>query len=417
MRKMLCLALFALLCAMPVQAYAAEKVEISFLNFASSEEVPKVILKVIDDFEKENPDIKIKNIPIGVGDIRNQLIVMIMGGNPPDVAQLHVADAAVVYSMGALLPSEDLYPASFTNRLFDQFYEEVRVGDKHSAILWSPNTMTFHYNKKIARQIGYDGPPKTIEEMEEMMKKAKEQIPDVIGFQVDTTIRTVGFSHIWNYMNMFEYEVIKGNTAKFNSENMVKFGEWIRRMVKLGYTLPGKRFGEFRPMAAQGRVLFSLDSAQHRGFFNLFNKYTNDDEYVKTWSPMPSPLGPSGRHIATPDDHTLVVIKSTKHKEAVAKFVEYLVGSKSALNKYHGPVGFLPPVKDYETLAPGMFDDQGRQGSMKYAVPYIVNLPSGPNYAKVAILVMTGIQEIITTDKPVKQILDSYQLKLEGVLQ
>ncbi len=418
MRKLLSTALALLMvCLFAAPVFAAEKVEISFLNFSSTEEVTKSIYQVIEDFEKDNPDIKIKNLPIGVGEIRNQLVVMVMGGNPPDVAQLHIADSVLVYTMGALYPAEELYDQAFISNTVEKFYDESLSGGKHAAVLQGPNPMNFYYNKKLLKQLGYDAPPKTLEEMEAMMKKGKAEIKDLIGFQIDTTVRAVGFTHAWNYMNMFEYEVIKGNTVKFNTPNMVKFGEWIRRMVKEGYTLPGKRFGEFRPMAAQGRLLFALDGTTHRGLIKSFDKNMTDQGYADTWGVFPSPLGPSGKHVAAPDDHTLVVLRSTKHKEAAVKFVKYLTESKSVLTKYLDPVGFLPPVKNYKETAPGTFSDPGRQDTIRLTVPNITNLPYGPNYGKVAILAMTALQEIITSDKPVQGILNSYQAKLEGVLQ
>ncbi len=406
----------ALVLAAGGMARAAEPVTIQFLNWASTEETMKSVYKVIDDFEKENPDIKIKNIPVGVGDIRNQLMVMIMGGNPPDVAQLAIGDSVVVYSMGALYSAEDLYSKEFLNRLIPAFYEEARIGDKHAALVWAPNIMTLIYNKKLLSRLGYQNPPKTLDEMEAMMKKGKAEIPNLIGLQLDTTIRTVGFSHVWSFMNAFEYEPIKGKTVKFNTDNMVAFGEWLRRIVKEGYTLPGKRFGEFRPMDAAGRVLFAFDGPIHRGHMKAFNKQVTDEVYDQTWITTSTPTGPSGKIAAAPDDHALVVLRSTKHKEAAAKFVEYLVGSKSSLTKYHQPIGFLPPVKDYATVAPGCFQDAGRQNNLRDAVPHLVNLPFGPNYVKIGTLVMTAVQEIITSDKPVKDILDSYQAKLEGVM-
>ncbi len=419
MRKLLATILaLSMFCGAASLAFAADKpIELTFLNWSSTEDVMKPIYKVIEDFERDNPGIKIKNMPIGVGEIRNQLTVMIMGGNAPDVAQLHIGDAVTVYSMGALYPAEELYDQKFIDNLNPTFYNEGKVGDKHAAVLWSPATMTFFYNKKLLKELGYTEPPKTLDEMEAMMKKGKAQIKDLIGFQLDTTVRTVGFTHVWNFMNCFEYKVIDGNKSKMNSDNMVKFGEWLRRMVNEGYTLPGKRFGEFRPMAAQGRVLFCIDGSQHRGQMMAFNKNMTKEEYAETWGAAPFPLGPSGKHVATPDDHALVITKSTKNKEAAVKFVEYLTATKSALTKYHDPAGFLPPVKNYEELAPGVFDDPGRAGTMKYAVPNIVDLPFGPNYVKVCTLVMTAVQEIITSDKPVKGILDGCQAKLEGVLQ
>ena len=112
-----------------------------------------------------------------------------------------------------------------------------------------------------------------------------------------------------------------------------------------------------------------------------------------------------------------MIAKSTKYKEAAIKFVKYLTNSKSALSLYLDTGGFLPPVKNYAAIAPGTFNDKGRQGSLKFAVPNVVDLPFGPNYVKVGTLAMTAVQEIITTDKPVKAILDTYQLKLEGAMQ
>ncbi len=419
MRKMfsLVLALF-MFCGVSARALAADApVEISFLNFSTTEDAMKSIYKVMEDFEKENPGIKVKNMPIGVGDIRSQLIVMIMGGNAPDVAQLYVGDAVVVYTMGALYSAEELYDQKFLDNLPPQFFDIGKWGDKHSGVVFSPNPMTFFYNKKLLDRLGYKEPPKTLDEMEAMMKKGKAEIKDLIGFQSDTTVRTLGFNHQWNFMNCFEYLPIQGNVSKLNSPNMVKFGEWMRRMVKEGYTLPGKRFGEFRPMAAQGRLLFAIDNAQHRGLMKAFKKDMTDQEYAETWIPAPFPMGPSGRSASSPDAQSLVVLKSTKHKEAAAKFVEYLTASKSALTKYQDPAGFLPPVKNYQELAPGSFADPGRQGTMKYAVPNTLGMPFGPNYAKLALLIMTSMQEVITSDKPVQQILDSYQPKIEGIIQ
>ena len=400
-----------------VGAAPAAPVELKFLNFASTEEIYKPIYKVIEDFEKANPDIKIKNMPIGVGEIRNQFMVMTLGGNAPDVVQLHIGDAVTMLTMGAIIPAEELYPKAFIDSFFEVFYREGLWGDKHAAVLWGPNTLTFVVNKKLLKQLGFNAPPKTLDEMEAMMKKGKETIPDLVGFQLDTTIRTIGFTHQWAFMNAFQFEPIKGTTVKFNTPGMVQYGEWVRRMIKSGYTLPGKRFGEFRPLAAQGRVLFAYEGAGHRGQMKAFNKALTDAEYDEIWEVAPLPMGPTGRNFAAPDDHALVVSKSTKHKEAAAKFVQYLTNSNSALVKYLDPAGFLPPVKDYKAIAPGTFEDRGRQGSLKYAVPNVVDLPFGPNYVKVGTLVMTAVQEIITTDKPVKGILDTYQLKLEGAVQ
>ena len=139
----------------------AAPIELKFLNWASSEEIYKPIYKVIEDFEKANPDIKIKNMPIGVGEIRNPFMVMTLGGNAPDVVQLHIGDAVTMLTMGAIIPTEELYPKAFTDQFFDTFNRVVLYGDKHASIVHGPNTLTFVVNKKLLKQL--EGKPGTQE--------------------------------------------------------------------------------------------------------------------------------------------------------------------------------------------------------------------------------------------------------------
>jgi maltose-binding protein MalE len=40
-------------------------------------------------------------------------------------------------------------------------------------------------------------------------------------------------------------------------------------------------------------------------------------------------------------------------------------------------------------------------------------MPTGPDYASYAEIIMTAVQEVITTDEPIQPILDSAQKKLE----
>ena len=49
---------------------------------------------------------------------------------------------------------------------------------------------------------------------------------------------------------------------------------------------------------------------------------------------------------------------------------------------------------------------------MSDVLPTTVPLPYGANYNKMSEIIMAAVQEIITTDKPVKAILDDAQTKL-----
>ena len=395
-----------------------EKIELTFVNWAAGEAYTKDLNKVIAEYEKQNPNIKIKNVNVPVSDMRNQLMVMVMGGNVPDIAQVHVGDGVIMATMNALEPTENVLPQELIKDFRPEFYEPGKVGDKHYLIPWAPNTLTFYYNKTLLKELGFDPtkPPQTLDEMDQMMKVAKQKMPDVVGLQLDTTIRTVGLAQEWPFMNNFLEQPVTNDSAKVNSPEFIQFGEWIRGTVKNGYTLAGKKFGEFRPQASQNRLLFALDGPFLRGVVKSFDKNITDEQFFETWGVAPLPMGPTGKNFSAPDDHTLVVMKASQHKEEAAKFAEFLVNSEYTMKNYHGPLGFLPPTKSAAEKYPDLFNDPIRSVILEKIVPTLTPLPFGPNYAKLGTTLMTGVQEIITTDKPVKQILDNTQTQLEGVI-
>ena len=98
---------FAASCALATsfadEAVAADKVTITFANWASAEGTTKpAIEQVIADFEKAHPDIQIKSEAISFSEIARQLVLRINAGNPPDVAQLAGNDTFVVAATGKL---------------------------------------------------------------------------------------------------------------------------------------------------------------------------------------------------------------------------------------------------------------------------------------------------------------------------
>lgn len=71
------------------RARAADKVEVTFANWAAAEGTTKpAIDQVIADFEKAHPDVHIKSKAISFSEIACQLALRVKAGNPPDVAQL-----------------------------------------------------------------------------------------------------------------------------------------------------------------------------------------------------------------------------------------------------------------------------------------------------------------------------------------
>lgn len=99
-------------------AHAADKVTITFANWATAEGTTRpAIEKVIADFEKAHPDIAIKSESISFSEIARQLALRVRAGNPPDVAQLAGNDTFVLAATGKLEPLDRYVDAGLKSSL------------------------------------------------------------------------------------------------------------------------------------------------------------------------------------------------------------------------------------------------------------------------------------------------------------
>lgn len=406
------------------QPAAAQKQEtITFVNWVSAEEGTRNQMKtVIAAFEKENPNIKVDVKPIPVSDVPNQLTIMATGGNPPDISQVQGDLVVTLASSGFLEPVDDLIPKALLADLPQNIYDSAGLWQgKHYAIPWAPAENGFLYNKKLMQQAGLDPnkPPTTMDELDAMIAQAKPKLPkEVVMLQLDTTNRTIGLYDQWPFMMNFNDGVppvdAQGKIS-VNTPGMKAYGEWLRKQVKDGNTLPGKKFGEFRPMAAQNQLLFGFDLTAVVGMYKSMNKALTDQEIFDTWAMTALPAGKNGKHYTADVNHDLVIFKGSTRKQSAMKLAEYLVNGDTSLKEYILPVGYAPMTKSAIQRIPEISKNPIVKAFSEKVIPTVVPMPYGPNYAAMSDAIMSSVQEMITTDKPIGDILAAMETKLKGI--
>jgi multiple sugar transport system substrate-binding protein len=145
-----------------------------------------VIKNAVAEFEKENPQVKVKVVG-GIND--DKIIAASRGGKAPDVAQSFSADNAGAFcGSGAWIDlkpymdrdgvSDSIFPAA--PRSYTQF-EGTRC-----ALPMLADAYGLYYNEEMLKKAGLDGPPKTTAELTEYAKKLTVKNPDgslkVVGF-------------------------------------------------------------------------------------------------------------------------------------------------------------------------------------------------------------------------------------------
>jgi multiple sugar transport system substrate-binding protein len=263
-------ALAAGLCA-PAQA----KITLTFANWAAAEAATRPgIEEMIRKFEAANPDIEIKSEAVSFSEIARQLVLRIRSGNPPDVAEIAGNDLFLVAASGKLEPLDSYLGADGLKQFKPDSIRVLREGGKLIALPWTDSPAGFWYNKEIMQKAGLDPskPPRTIDELIAAMKAIKSSQPDVIPLGLDTTNRAFSMISNWPWLQTFGATPFGPAGASATSPAMKQYLTWMRELAKNGYIDPGRKIGEFRPLAAQNKVAFHWDQVLLQGVIQSVNK-------------------------------------------------------------------------------------------------------------------------------------------------
>lgn len=396
---------------------AQEKVTVTFANWATAEGTTAPAMEeVIAKFEAANPNIDIVSESISFSEIAQQLVLRIRSGNPPDVAQVAGNDTFLLASTGKLEPLGDHVDAELEAQLKPESISGLRVNDQLIAFPWIQAPAGFWYNKAIMEEAGLDpeNPPKTIDELMAAMEAIKASQPDVIPLGLDTTNRPFSLSSNWPWMLTFGAKPVGEGATGAESPEMIAYLEWMRELAQKGYIDPGRKIGEFRPLAAQGKVAFHWDQVLLQGVIQSTNSMA-DEAFYEQWGVTTMPAGASGESYSFEGGHQLIVFADSEQKEAAWTFVNYLATSPEAIAAYTlGPGASLPPVQpDALGDLASQVDTPIFNSFMEEIMPTVAPQPYGAEFAAAATAIMAGVQQAVTGDEPIAGIASSIQQQLD----
>ncbi len=352
---------------------------------------------------------------ISFSDIGRQMVLRVRSGNPPDIAELEGNDTIMVALSRGLAPLDNLIPPDLMKNIKPGDFAGLRKDGKLIAIPWNTATAGLWYNKKILAAAGLDAnkPPRTIQDLMVALKAVKATQPDVIPLGIDTTNRPFSLTSNWPWMKTFGAIPFGENATGANSPEMKAYLSWMRELAEKHYIDPGRKIGEFRPPAAQGKVAFMWDPVLLQGVIQSVNGMTNQ-QFYDTWGVVPMPVGPSGNSYSYESGQQLVIFAASKHKDAAMKFVDYLISSPTVIRDYTIKLlSSMPTLK--ETGDPKLDAELDTPIFNAFAhdiSPTLTPQPYGPKFAGAATAIMAGVQQAVTGDEPIDQIAASIQGQL-----
>ena len=199
-----------------------------------------------------------------------------------------------------------------------------------------------------------------------------------------------------------------------DSEEMKSYLAWMRELAQKDYIDPGRKIGEFRPLAAQDKVAFHWDQVLVQGVIQSVNGMS-DEAFFEHWGVTTQPKGSSGNSYSFEGGHQLVMFADSEHKEAAWEFMKYLATSPEAIKNYTVSYNAsLPPLAEAPESIAGELDTPVFDAFQDQIIPSIAAQPYGPAFAAASTAIMAGVQEAVTGEEPIDEIAATIDQQLDA---
>lgn len=324
-----------------------EPIELNFWDLRTEGAGAKMIDTLIENFQKENPNITVKRTAFKVADLRNTIKPAINSGEGPDVFSY---DAGAGY-LGVLAKarlaldlSEYREQYNWDDRFHDWALEKTVYDGKLYGIANELEMLGVYYNKEMFEEAGIEI-PQTYDEFLDVCQVFKDKgITPVI---MDDKEQWPGFHYESIWLNSFvgadKVKQAVNGEIPWTSEG---FGEALDEL----YRLFAEGYASAKPLSLAyedaNKAFYAGEGAMRiTGTWQVAAYVQNMEENVGFFYLPPAsedvddcPPGGLGEAV--------VVNAKTAHKEAAVKFVDYLFRMDNM--EYWYEAGLIPSVKDVD---------------------------------------------------------------------
>jgi len=303
------------------------------------------VQKLVPEFEKRNPGIKVKVQSVPWTAAQEKLITAFAADNLPDGFQLGNTWIPQFTAIQAIEELNELVSQSNTvkpERYFAGIWETNVMNKKIMGIPWYVDTRVLFYRKDVMERAGYPLPPTTWEELLEVSRAIKKNAKGIDTYPI--YIPTNEWPHfvifgLQNGANMLKDNSSYGN---FSAPEFLKAFDFAMQFYREDLTPPG---------LSQVTNIYDAFKKEYitmyiSGPWNIieFKKHMSG-ELADAWATAPLPGVNSYPGVSLAGGSSLVVNKKSKHKIEMWKFIEYL-SEKSTQLTFFDLLYDLPAVKD-----------------------------------------------------------------------
>jgi multiple sugar transport system substrate-binding protein len=305
------------------------------------------VIKLVPEFEKRNPNIKVLVQAIPWTAAQEKLITAFASDNTPDACQLGNTWVPQFATLDAIIKLDDFITASTIierEKYFEGIWDTNVLDSIVYGIPWYIDTRLMFYRKDIFEKVGYSQPPKSWEELYDLSKKIKSLYPEEEKYAIYLPTNEWSQFIIFGLQNKAVLLKENNSQGNFSSDEFKEAFEYVIKFHKehlapIGISQVTNVYQAFE------EEYFSIYIS---GPWNIneFKKWMKGD-LANKWltAPMPAKLAEDYPGVSLAGGSSLVIFKRSEHKTEVWKFIEYLSETSVQIDFYK-LLSNLPAVKE-----------------------------------------------------------------------
>ena len=339
----------------------------------------EAITQLLPQFERENPDIHVELQQLPLSAAHQKLLTAFAGDSAPDMTQLGNTWMPEFVTLHALEPLQTRVDHSGTVKPDDYFVSIWSTNVYDGALYgvpWYVDTRLLFYRSDLLKAAGFNAPPRDWAEWRRMLAALSHPDHGTYGILLPTN----------------EYEQLM-SLALQQPEPLLRDGD---------------RYGNFESAGFKRALTFYVDTFRlheapditnveagnpwlefgHGVYDFYFSGPWNISEFRKrlpaaeqgSWNTAPLP-GPDGLGASVAGGSSLVIFRSSQHKEEAWKLIEYL-SRPDVQQRFYALLGDMPPRRS--SWDGGSLRDDPQAQAFRQQLEHVKPTPPVPEWEQIA---------------------------------
>ena len=317
----------------------------------------EVVAELMEGFEREHPDIDVVVQQIPWTAAHEKLLTSHVGNASPDVAQLGntwIPEFAAIHGLEPLAPWVARSQAIGAEAYFPGIWATNFAEDTLFGVPWYVDTRVLFYRRDILAEAGYETVPESWQGWLDAMRAIKRDVgpdryaiflptnewmqPTVLGLQNGATLLREN-----------------GTRGAFRDPRFAQAFDFYLQLFREGLAPPLGHYDIANPYQEFERGLFAMWITGPWNVGEFKRRLPPESQDIWATAPMPGPTG-AASGISHAGGASLVMFRSSEHKEAAWKLIEYLSRPEQQI-RFHELTGSLPArIEAWEQS--GLADDE-----------------------------------------------------------